>query len=131
MVKVRILNHGGYKSLKSLKFPFVVEGIRYGDKEYLRKTHSCKNYKWDIALTLDCSMCWDNIHKEILQNEVKPSNATFEEFYDWYQKFNGLTTESHGNETWIMRGPERLAIVYHAGDSEERAYIDNIIKNAL
>ncbi|QDU35712.1 hypothetical protein [Proteus phage vB_PmiP_RS10pmA] len=101
------------------------------DKEYLRKTHSCKNYKWDIALTLDCSMCWDNIHKEILQNEVKPSNATFEEFYEWYQKFNGLTTESHGNETWVMRGPERLAIVYHAGDSEERAYIDNIIKNAL
>lgn len=30
-MKVRLLNDGGYKSLKSLKFPFVVEGIRYGD----------------------------------------------------------------------------------------------------
>lgn len=30
-MKIKLLNHGGYKSLENIKFPVVVNGFKHGD----------------------------------------------------------------------------------------------------
>lgn len=118
------------------RFANVVDNVKSfymnDDIEYFPRVHSCRNFKWNVALSENSTMLWDNIHDEILSNKVEPFNSTFEDFYKYYQKFMNFVVETnHGNETWIMRGPERLAIVYHAGDSEEINFINDILRNAL
>ena len=58
------------------------------DREYEKRIHRFKHFEWNIGISWEALLTWDEVHREIMLNKVKPSNASWEQFIEYYEETN-------------------------------------------
>lgn len=103
------------------------------DREYEKRIHRFKHFEWDIGLSWEALLTWDEIHREIMLNKVKPSNATFDQFIEYNDKFcnfNHFTGHPTG-DLYITRNGVTVATISFHADKETNDHIKKSILTAL
>lgn len=103
------------------------------DREYEKRIHRFKHFEWNIGLSWEALLTWDEIHREIMLNKVKPSNATFNQFVEYNDKFcnfSHVIDDVTGDLHITRSGVTVAAISFHA-DEETNDHIKKSILTAL
>lgn len=103
------------------------------DREYEKRIHRFKHFEWNIGLSWEALLTWDEIQREILLNRVKPSNASFEQFIEYYEKFCKFShvTDHPTGDLYITRNGATVAVISFHSDKETEEYIRKSILTAL
>lgn len=103
------------------------------DREYEKLIHRFKHFEWNIGLSWEALLTWDNIHREIMLNKVKPSNASFEQFIEYYEKYCNFShvTDHPTGDLYITRNGSTVATISFHSDKETDEYIRKSILTAL
>lgn len=99
------------------------------DREYEKRIHRFKHFEWNIGLSWEALLTWDEIHREILLNKVKPSNASWEQF-EKFCNFSHVIDDVTGDLHITRSGVTVAAISFHS-DKETDEYIKKSILTAL
>lgn len=103
------------------------------DREYEKRIHRFKHFEWNIGLSWEALLTWDSIHREIMLNKVKPSNATFEQFIEYHDKFCNFShvTDDVTGDLYITRNGKTVATISFHSDKETDDHIRKSILTAL
>lgn len=96
---------------------------------YEKRIHRFKHFEWNIGLSWEALLTWDSIHREIMLNKVKPSNASFEQF-NKFCNFSHVTDQPTG-DLYITRNGKTVATISFHSDKETDEYIKKSILTAL
>lgn len=99
------------------------------DREYEKRIHRFKHFEWNIGISWEVLLTWDNIQREIMLNKVKPSNASWEQF-EKYCNFSHFTDHLTG-DLYITRNGNVMATISFHSDKETDEYIRKSILTAL
>ena len=99
------------------------------DREYEKRIHRFKHFEWNIGLSWEALLTWDEIHREIMLNKVKPSNASWEQF-NKFCNFSHVTDQPTG-DLYITRNGKTVATISFHADEETNDYIKKSILTAL
>lgn len=99
------------------------------DREYEKRIHRFKHFEWNIGLSWEALLTWDEIHREIMLNKVEPSNASWEQF-NKFCNFSHVVDDVTGDLYVTRNGDVVAAISFHA-DKETNDYIKKSILTAL
>lgn len=56
----------------------------------VRKHRYRGQFEWNIAIGLESILVWDNIHEQIMKDKIAPSNASWEEFENYFKRFGNF-----------------------------------------
>ena len=103
------------------------------DREYEKRIHRFKHFEWNIGLSREALLTWDSIHREIMSNKVKPSNTSFEQFIEYYNKYCNFSyvTDHPTGDLYITRNGKTVATISFHSDKETDEYIRKSILTAL